>query len=175
MKRCGTPWKTFDQFKSYLTNRTQRCSDNGCLSGNDPWPPFISNLYQRFTCLSIVQRTQNDTHIIYAGSDLHLIRSSLSHDLDKLGKWLVSSRLTLNPSKPEFMLICSRKRFGTLSDTLELSIDNVPIEPVSFVKSVGICIDENLTWHSHIDKLCKRIASAIRVTMRVNPFVPQPH
>ena len=73
------------------------------------------------------------------------------------------------------MLIGPRKRFSTLSDTLELSIDNVAIEPVSFVKSVGICIDENLTWHSHIDKLCKRIASAIRVTMRVKPFVPQPH
>ena len=87
----------------------------------------------------------------------------------------MSSRLTLNPSKPEFMLIGSRKRFSTLSDTLELSIDNVPIEPVSFVKSVGICIDENLAWHSHTDKLCKRIASAIRVTIRVKPFVPQPH
>ena len=37
-------------------------------------------------CLSfsIPRRYVGDTHITYAGSDLHLIQSSLSHDLEKL-------------------------------------------------------------------------------------------
>ena len=81
----------------------------------------------------------DDNHITYAGSDLHLIQSSLSHDLDKLSKWLVSHRLTLNATKTEF--ICSRQRLSTLSDILELSIDNIPIEQVSSVKSLGIYTD----------------------------------
>ena len=34
-------------------------------------------------------------------------------------------------------------------------------------------IDENLTWHSYIDKLCKKIASAIGAIKRVKPSVPQ--
>ena len=63
------------------------------------------------------------------------------------------------------MLIGSRQRLSALSDTLELSIDNIPIEQVSSVKSFGIYIDENLTCHSHIDKLCKKIASAIGATL----------
>ena len=83
------------------------------------------------------------------------------------------NRLTLNATKTEFMVIGSRQRLSTLSDTLELSIDNVPIEQVSSVKSLGIYIDENLTWHFHIDKLCKKIASAIGAIKRVKPFVPQ--
>ena len=41
------------------------------------------------------------------------------------------------------------------------------------MKSLGIYIDENLTWHFHIDKLCKKIASAIGAIKRVKPFVPQ--
>ena len=87
----------------------------------------------------------DDTHITYAGSDLYLIQSSLSHDLKKLSKWLVSNRLILNATKTEFMLIGSRQRLSTLSDRLEISIDNVPIEQVSSVKSLVIYIDENLT------------------------------
>ena len=72
------------------------------------------------------------------------------------------------------MLIGSRLRLSTLSDTLELSIDNVLIEQVPSVKSLGIYVDDNLTWHSHIaDKLCKKIASAIGLIKRVKPFVPQ--
>ena len=70
------------------------------------------------------------------------------------------------------MFICSRRRLSTLSDT-QLSIDNVPIEQVPTVKSLGIYIDENLTWYSHIDKLCKKIASTTVAIKRVKPFVPQ--
>ena len=36
----------------------------------------------------------SNAFITYAGSDLHLIKPSLSHDLEKLSKWLVSNRLT---------------------------------------------------------------------------------
>ena len=60
-----------------------------------------------------------------------------------------------------------------ISDTLELSINNIPIEQVSSVKSLGIYIEEDSTWHSHIDKLNKNIASAIEGIKRVKPFVPQ--
>ena len=48
------------------------------------------------------------THIPYSDSDFHLIQSSLSHDLEKLSKWLVSNRLAINATKTEFMLIGSR-------------------------------------------------------------------
>ena len=63
-----------------------------------------------------------------------------SHDLEKLSKWLLSNRLTFNATKTEFTLIGSRQRLSTLSDTLELLIDNVPIEQVSSVQSLGIYI-----------------------------------
>jgi len=104
-------------------------------------------------CLSfgIPRMYADDTHITYAGSDLHPIKSSLSHDLEKLSKWLVSNRLIFNATKTEFILIGFRQRLSTLSDTLELSINNVPIEQVSSAKSPGINVNENLTWHSHIN------------------------
>ena len=76
-----------------------------CATGNDPWPSFISNLYVNDlpNCLSfsVPRMYADDTHITYAGSDLHLIQSSLSHDLEKLSKWLVCNRLTLNATKTE--------------------------------------------------------------------------
>ena len=70
------------------------------------------------------------------------------------------------------MLIGSRQKLSTLSKPLELSIDNVSIEHVSSVKSLGIFIDENLRWQTHIDKLSKKIASGIGAIKIITPFVP---
>jgi len=57
--------------------------------------------------------------------------------MGKLGKWPFSSRITLNTTKTEFTLVGSRQKLSTVSDTLELSIDNVPIEQALPVKSLG--------------------------------------
>ena len=100
----------------------------------------------------------DDTHITYAGVDVNSIQSNLNHDLDNLKKWLTSNKLTLNSAKTEFMLVGSRQKLNTLSNPLKLSIDNVPIEHVSSVKSLGIFIDENLRGQTHIDKLSKKVA-----------------
>ena len=104
---------------------------------------------------------QNDTHITYADVDVNSIQLNLNHDLGNLNKWLISNKLTLNTAKTEFMLIGSRQKLSTLSSQPELSIDNVPIEKVTSVKSLGIFIDENLPWQTHIDELFKKITSGV--------------
>ena len=97
----------------------------------------------------------DDTYITYADVDVNSIQLNLNHDLDNLNKWLISNKLTLNTTKTEFMLIGSRQKLSTSSSQPELSIDNVPIENVTSIKSLGIFIDENLRWLTHIDKLSK--------------------
>ena len=72
------------------------------------------------------------------------------------------------------MLIETRQKLSTLSSQPELSIDNVPIENVTSIKSLGIIIDENLRWQTHIDKLAKEISSGIGAVKRIRDFVPMP-
>ena len=62
----------------------------------------------------------------------------------------------------------SRQKLSTLSSQPELSIDNVAKEKLpQSVKSLGIFIDENLRWQTHIDKLSKKIASGIGTIKRI--------
>ena len=53
-----------------------------------------------------------------------------------------------------------------------LAIEGVPIKQVPLTKSLGVHIDEHLTWSEHIHKLTKKIASGIGALKRVRPFVP---
>ena len=121
MNLYGIQGTALNWFKSYLTNRTQRCFVNGSLSricslkcgvpqGTILGPLlFLIYINDLPNCLTSCQPRMyaDDTHIKYAVVDVNLIQSNLNHDLDNLNKWLISNKLTLNSAKTEFMLIGS--------------------------------------------------------------------
>jgi len=58
----------------------------------------------------------------------------------------------------------------TVTPTAKMS--QFPIKQVSNVKSLGVHINENLTWESHINELSKKIASGISAIKRIRYSVP---
>ena len=62
-------------------------------------------------------------------------------------------------SKTELLLIGSEQRLLIFTVKTTSSIDQFPIKQVSTVKSLGIQIDENLTWEYLVSELSKTIAS----------------
>ena len=108
-----------DWFRSYLTNRTERCLVNGSLSricslkcgvpkGTILGPLlFFIYINDLPNCLTSCQPRMyaDDTHITYADVDVNSIQLNLNHDLGNLNKWLISNKLALNTAKTEFMLI----------------------------------------------------------------------
>ena len=52
-------------------------------------------------------------------------------------------------------------------------INGAPITQVSVAKSLGVLIDNNLNWSSHVDKLTKKVASGIGALKRIRHLVPQ--
>ena len=47
-----------------------------------------------------------------------------------------------------------------------------PVKQVTHAKSLGVHIDQNLSWNMHIKELAKKIASGIGALKRVRQFVP---
>ena len=50
--------------------------------------------------------------------------------------------------------------------------DGNSIKQVEFTKSLGVQIDENLTWNVHIEHISKKIASCIGILKKSKSFVP---
>ena len=57
----------------------------------------------------------DDTSITFAGSDVDKINSCINFDLDRIRVWLASSKLTLNMTKTEFLLIGSKQRLSNFT------------------------------------------------------------
>ena len=171
----GIQESAYDWFKSYLNSRIQKCVVNGSLSkvcflgcgvpqGTILGPLlFLIYINDLPNCLSFCQPRMyaDDTHITYACADL--MHSSLHRDLSNIHKWLLCNKLTLNSTKTEFMFIGPRQKLNTLSESLELLIDNIPIKQVSPTKSLGILIDNSMAWNGIVisTNYAKRLPPAL--------------
>ena len=58
------------------------------------------------------------------------------------------------------------------SNQLDINADNIKIKQVSDQKLLGLHIDENLNWCSHIDHLCKTVSSKISLLLQLSEYVP---
>ena len=86
------------------------------------------------------------------------------------------NNLTLNKSKTELILIqwfkAKVKYFSLRDSRLLLSTVSPAIKRVVFTESLGVYIDENLTWNVRIEHISKKIVSCIGILTKSRSFVP---
>ena len=96
------------------------------------------------------------------------LETQINSELNGIKLWLRASKLSLNVSKTEFMVISSRQKLQSLNDkTININANDIKINQTIHSKALGLSTDENLTWKEHIRAIQKRIASCIGVLKRV--------
>ena len=96
----------------------------------------------------------DDTNITFADSTLIDLEKCFNTELRGLKRWLISNKLSLNVAKTEFLVIGSNQRLHSFSDDqINVEINAKLITKVKEAKSLGVIIDEHLSWSNHIDAL----------------------
>ena len=80
--------------------------------------------------------------------------------------------MCIHYKKTTCMCIGTKQRLRN-TDDLNIQIGNNKIETVTSQKILGIYIDENLNWTSHVDKLCTSISSRITLLKKISQYVPE--
>ena len=173
-------------FKSYLSNCSQRCCVNDELSeavpitcgvpqGSNLGPLlFLIYINDLPNCLNRASPRMfaDDTNISIAANSVMELEPLINSELKNLHQWLVTNRLSLNIAKTEFMIIRSCQRLLVHSNEhINIEIDGIAIKRVNETKSLGLQIDEHLTWAQHVENISKKIASAIGALKRVCQFI----
>ena len=177
LKRFGIGGSTYKWFESYLCERTQKTTFNEFTSNpientlgvpqGSVLGPILFILYindmKRVLRYCDINLFADDTVLFIAAKNLSEAVEHLNEDLHSLGNWLKFKKLKLNTSKTKYLIISSRVNV----DNICVSIDGETIDRVREIKYLGVIIDDNLTFKSHIDNVIKKIAKKFGILCRL--------
>ena len=88
----------------------------------------------------------------------------INEELEKISVWLATNKLSLNLDKTNFVCIKSKQKRISVNDGVVMN--NKSIEQVKENIFMGIVLDENLTWKSHISQVSNKVSKSIGVIRR---------
>ena len=113
----------------------------------------------------------DDTNLTVAGISIQEIESNMNRDLPYVNEWLLANKLSLNVVKTEFILIGSAQKLNSVVIQPNIEINQVKINQVGNATVLGVEIDDRLSWHSHIDKVAKKVTSGIGAIRKIRDLV----
>lgn len=96
----------------------------------------------------------DDTVIFTFGENELEVADKLSKEMEKVAEWLQMSCLTLNVDKTVSMLFSNKHK---LQQTLEIQVNGQKIKNVNEIKYLGLILDSNLGFKSHIKNLGNKV------------------
>ena len=155
-------------FKDYLQERTQivkykqhRSTEMNVTTGvpqGSILGPLLFLLYINDTesCSDILSFIlyADDTNAFYSNPCLKTLYNTIQNEMNKVVKWLNANKLSINAPKTKFVIFKSKSLLNTYNT---IKINNDLVKQVTFVKFLGVIIDEELTWKNHISSVLKTI------------------
>jgi hypothetical protein len=100
-------------------------------------------------------------YISFSSTDSSSSLASLSSTLDTTHDWLTSNRLSVNPSKTEYLLVGThQQRSKVISSSIIFRGNN--LTPSSHVRNLGVTFDSDLSFTNHISNVCRSSFHQIR-------------
>ena len=181
LHRYGIRGPCLNWYRSYLTNRSLRVKCIAEESGNTTYSDlheveygtpqgsclgplifliFSNDIYlhlQHVSCILFA----DDTTLYLSHRNLRYAKWCLTEDLSTLSDWFKANKLTLNLNKTVMMHFNKKDKNKTT-----LSVNGINVPHVAETKFLGVWIDDNLSWQSHIAWLEGKLKSNLSLLRR---------
>lgn len=181
-------------FESYLSGRQQYVTLNGLdsdlmqinhgipqgsLLGPLMFIVYINDLpfYIQSTDVS-VDLYADDTSISYSSDVNNMVKmqNTLTSTLNDIETWATANKLPLNESKTKVMLITGKRLNAKLSpEEKQLKIvtsNNEMLEQVDSSRLLGLELDSELTFETHVNYLSKKISQRTGILNKIKSCLP---
>ena len=99
----------------------------------------------------------DDTTLFNSQKCTRYLQYTIDHDLNMLLNWFKANKLSLNLQKTVMMW------FGKTSNSVKIKMDDLTIPTVKYTKFLVVYLDDELTWHVHINYVLDKIRTNKRL------------
>ena len=171
---------------SYLLNRSQTVLIDQCLSlaqtlytgvpqGSVLGPLLfclyttpLASIFDNSPVSSHFYADDSQAYMSFSSADSAFALATLSSTLDAAFNWLTSNRLSVNPTKTEYLLVGTSQQRSKIT-TSSITFQGNNLNPSSEVRNLGIIFDSNLSFTKHIASICQSCFHHIRQLRQVRP------
>jgi len=185
LERYGVKNNALKIIESYLTDRTQIVNINNMSSDyrgvtvgvpqGSILGPLLFIIY--INDLPLIDRNcqfflyADDTAIFVKQKEVGSLQNVINQIMPKLSIWLSTNYLTLNISKTVFQHYSHSKSLAPIT----MRLDGADIEQKDCVLYLGMYLDNDMKFSSHITKTSSIISRNIGLISRIRYFVRQKH
>jgi hypothetical protein len=109
----------------------------------------------------------DDTSLIITNCDSQMFAKDINTVILQLNRWFNMNPLLLNLEKNYFVQFLPKNSNAT---HLHISYENRQISSIHSTKFWGLVIDNNLSWHCHIDQMIPKLNKASYIIRSLKPL-----
>ena len=171
----GLPNRFVEWIRSYLTNRTFRvrlqdaCSKKrpfrvGVPQGSVLGPALFCVMVGDFACAdahsSLTQYADDFT--IVTGATTSEIHKIIQEENTNFTNWCNLNKQQHNTDKSQLLILTRHP--------ISFEETPLPINASGKMKILGVQLNNKLTWHDHVDEMCKKASKRLRILRVLKPF-----
>ena len=105
----------------------------------------------------------DDTNIFFTSSNPNEVEFTMNEEIKLVLKYCTINKLSVNFKKTNYMLITSSKK------KIHFNIHNIDCE--SYIKYLGIYLDEHLQWESQIQHVNNKLAKNVGIINKLRHYL----
>mgnify|MGYP001548919928 CR=1 FL=1 len=191
LQKQGIGGTALDWFQSYLTDRQQYVSIGGHdstkhhLSSGVPQGsvlgPVLFNAYTAslgsiFTRHGMKYQVYADDASVFLSFEHHQMANAferMGNCIQEVKRWMSAMRLKMNCMKTEAIVLASRHQSCSIGNIPVLHIGDSRVEVSRVVRSLGVLLDQSLTFKDYINNVCKSARLHLYNIRRIRHLLPQ--
>ena len=115
----------------------------------------------------------DDTEITISSKNQAELIEKAQAELLNIAEWLRINKLSLNPTKTEYMIIDHPRRRKNRKLLRQVFINREKIKQVDRTKYLGVTVDDTLSWEEQYESVKKKVAGGLAAMKKIKGILPQ--